>query len=90
MNGVGIKTQVIIKERQRGQISWIRFSEEGARILLKGVETLRRETNKNSRGLEWRENGKRYSLELKKNDASRFLICLVADADGKRHRPFFP
>ena len=67
-----------------------RFSEEGARILIKGVETLRRETNKNSRGLEWRENGKRYSFELKKNDAGRFLICLVVDADGKRHCLFFP
>ena len=40
--------------------------------------------------MEWRENGRRYSLELKKNNAGRFLLCLVADADGKRHRLFFP
>ena len=66
------------------------FSEEGARILLEGAETLRRETDKKSRGLEWRETGSRYSLELKKNDARRFLICLVVDADGKRHRLIFP
>ena len=90
VEGVGRKTQVIITKRRRGQISWIRFSEEGARILLKGVETLRRETNKNSRGLELRENGRRYSLELKKNDAGRFLICSVVDADGKRHCLIFP
>ena len=35
-------------------------------------------------------NGRRYSLELKKNNAGRFLLCLVADADGKRHCLFFP
>ena len=89
VEGEGRKTQVIITERRRGQLSWIRFSEVGARILLKGVGTLRRETNKNSRGLEWRENGRRYSLELQKNDVERFLICSVVDADGKRHRLFF-
>ena len=59
---------MFIIERRRGLISWICFGE-GARILLKGVESFRRETCKSSRGLEWRENGRRYSLELKKNDA---------------------
>ena len=60
---------MFIMERRRGLITWICFGEEGARILLKGVESFRRETCKSSRGLEWRENGRRYSLELKKNDA---------------------
>ena len=81
---------MFITERRRGWISWIRFGEEGARILLKGVESFRKgEACKNSRGLEWRENGRRYSLELKKNDARRFLLCSVADADGKKYHLFF-
>ena len=29
-------------------------------------------------------------MELKKNDAGHFLICSVVDANGKRHRLFFP
>ena len=89
VEGEGRKVQVIITERQRGRSSWIRFGEEGARILLKGVESIRREAGKNSRGVEWRENGRRYSLESSKNDVGRFILCSVANEDGKRHRLFF-
>ena len=35
-------------------------------------------------------NGRRYSLESKKNAAGRFILCSVADEDGKRHCLFFP
>ena len=68
VEGEGRKFQVFITERRRGRSFWIRFGEEGARILLKGVESFKREAGKNSGGLEWRENGRRYSLELRKND----------------------
>ena len=61
--GVARKVQVVITERQRGWSSWIIFGEEGARILLKGFESLRKETDKNGEGLRWRENGRRYGLE---------------------------
>ena len=40
--------------------------------------------------MEWRENGRRYNLELRKNDGGRFILYSVADVDGKRHRLFFP
>ena len=53
---------MLITERRRGRSSWIRFGEEGARILLKSVESLRKEADKNNEGLEWRENGRRYML----------------------------
>ena len=90
VEGEGRKAQVIITERRRGRSSWIRFREEGVRILLKGVESFRRETGKISEGVEWWENGRRYSLDLKENAAGRFILCSVADEDGKRHRMFFP
>ena len=83
MEGEGRKLHVFITERRRGRSSWICFGEEGARILLKGVESFRREASKNGRGLEWGKNGRRYSLELKKNDAGRFILCSVADVHGK-------
>ena len=89
VEGEGRKEQVIIIERRRGRSSWIRFREEGVRILIKGVESFRRETGKISEGVEWRENGRRYSLESKENVAGRFIQCSVADEDGKRHRLFF-
>ena len=88
--GEGIKVQVVITEKRRGRSSWIRFGEEGARILLKGVESFRKEAGKNSGGLEWRENGRRYNLELRKNDGGRFILCSVADVDGKRASIVFP
>ena len=34
--GEGRKAQVIITERRRGRSSWIRFGEEGVKILIKG------------------------------------------------------
>ena len=90
VEGEGRKEQVIIIERRRGRRSWIRFREEGVRILLKGVESFRREAGKTSEGVEWWENGRRYSLDLKENGAGRLIQCSVVDEDGKRHRLFFP
>ena len=90
VEGEGRKEQVIIIERRRGRSSWIRFREEGIRSLIKGVESFRREAGKISEGVEWWENGRRYSLESKENVAGRFIQCSVADKDGKRHRLFFP
>ena len=90
VEGEGRKEQVIITERRRGRSYWIRFREEGVRILIKAVESFRREIGRFSEGVEWRENGRRYSLELKENVAGRFIQCSVADDDGKRHRLLFP
>ena len=88
--GEGRKVQEIITERRGGRSSWIRFGKEGTKILSKGVESFRKEEGKNNRGLEWREDGRRYSLELRKNDGGRFILCSVADLDGRWHRLSFP
>ena len=39
---------------------------------------------------EWKENGRRYSLDCKENTAGRFLLCSVIDEDGKKRKLFFP
>ena len=88
--GVGKKVMVFITERRWGRMSWIRFGEEGAKFLLKSVESLRAEADKNIEGMVWCENGRRYSLKMRKNEHGRFLICSVIDLDGKRHRLLFP
>ena len=41
LEGEGRKMKVFITERSRGRVSWIRFGEEGLKILLKGVDTYR-------------------------------------------------
>ena len=43
MEGEGRKMKVFIMERGRGQVSWIRFGEEGLKIILKGVDSYKRE-----------------------------------------------
>ena len=88
--GEGRKAQVFIKERRRGRSSWIRFGKEGIKILTKGVEFFRRGAGRNSEGLEWRENERRYCLKLRKNEGGRFLLCSVADLDGRWHGLSFP
>ena len=55
-----------------------------------GVESFRNEAAAKRKGYEWKENGRRFSLVCKKNDVGCFILCSVIDADGKRHRLFFP
>ena len=88
--GEGRKAQVFITERIRGRSSWIRFGKEGVKILTKGVESFRRGAGRNSEGLEWRENKRRYCLKLRKNEGGRFILCSVADLDGRWHGLSFP
>ena len=71
-------------------MSWIYFGKEGAKILLKSVVSFRVDADKNKKGVGWCENGRRYSLERRKNEHGRFLLCSVTDLDGKRHKLFFP
>ena len=88
--GVGKQARVIISERRWGRMSWIYFGKEGAKMLLKSVVSFRVDADKNKKGVGWSENGRRYSLEMRKNEYGRFLLCSVTDLDGKRHRLFFP
>ena len=71
-------------------MSWIRFGEEGVKILLNCVELFRAEAVKNNEGLAWSEKGRKYSLRMRKNERGRFLLCSVLDLDGERHSLFFP
>ena len=88
--GVGKRARVIITERRWGRMSWIYFGKEGAKILLKSVVSIRADEDKNKKGVGWCENGRRYRLEMRKNEHGRFLLCSVTDLDGKRHSLLFP
>ena len=43
MEGKDRKMKVFITERRRGRVSWIRFGEESLKIILKGVNSYKRE-----------------------------------------------
>ena len=83
MEGKGKKTKCFITERSRGAASWIRFGVEGMEKLLMGVEECCRVFDTARRTLAWRENGRSFRLESKKNNARRFLLCSVTDGEGK-------
>ena len=86
----GKKVWIVIIERRWSRLSWIRFGEEGVKILLNCDELFRAEAVKNNEGLAWSEKGRKYSLRMRKNERGRFLLCSVLDLDGKRHSLFFP
>ena len=88
--GDGRKAKVIITERRWGRMKWIRFGVDGAKTLLKSVVALRTEADNNLERLGWCENDRRYSLEMRKNQYGRFLLCSVTDLDGRKHRLLFP
>ena len=90
MEGEGKKAKCFITERSRGIASWIRFGVEGMNKLLEGVEECCRVSVSARRPLEWWENGRYFRLERKENNAGRFILCSVNDAEGKKHRLVFP
>ena len=90
MEGEGKKAKWFITERSRGIASWIRFGAEGMNKLLEGVEECCRVSVSARRPLEWWENGRYFRLERKENNAGRFILCSVNDAEGKTHRLAFP
>ena len=89
--GEGRKTKIFITERRRGRSSWIRFGKDGVKILIKGMETYASgEVGRIGGGLEWKENERRYSLKLRKNERGRFILCSVVDLDGIWYGLSFP
>ena len=52
VEGEGRHLRVIITERSRGRVSWIRFGKEGVKVLLKGVVSLINEEVAKRRGYE--------------------------------------
>ena len=90
VEGEGRSLKGYITERRKGVVSWVRFGGEGLRNLLKGVEICCKEGGNSKRIFDWKENGRFYMLESHKNDAGKYLSCLVTDGEGKRHKIFIP
>ena len=64
--------------------SWIRFGGKGLSLLLEGVESCCGLKERTPFKKFWSEGNKDYSLELRRNNAGRFLCCVLRDAENKR------
>ncbi|RVW54310.1 hypothetical protein CK203_068498 [Vitis vinifera] len=86
----GERLKGIIVERSRGFTSWIRFGSFSLRCLLEGVEACCRGVFKQGHAKSWEDGGRRYKLEIRANEAGRYILCSVVDSDLKRFCLVFP
>ena len=87
---VGGKLRGCIWERCKGITSWIRFGDASLSSLLVGVESCCRDRDERSWSLVWEEEGRKYRMERRSNEAGRFLLCSVRDLEAKRFCLIFP
>ena len=77
-------------ERSKGLPSWIRFGKRSLSYLLEGVEAWCRGES-SSRCLKvWEDGGRKFKLQCRSNEASRFLLCSVRDVEAKKYCLVFP
>ena len=94
--GVELKTFEISIEEHKGKVhgkicergpkfsSWIRFGGKGLSLLLEWVESCCGLKERAPFKKFWSEGNRGYCLELRRNNAGRFLFCVVRDAENKR------
>ena len=70
-------------QRCKGITSWIKFGDASLSSLLAGVESCCRDRDDRSWSLVWEE-GRKYRMERRSNEAVRFLLCSVRDLEAKR------
>ena len=85
----GKLTRVITK-RGRGFSSWIRFGERGLSMLLEGVEVCCQKEELKVFNNSWLEGGRSYKLQLRSNEAGRYLWCSVFSAEAHHFVLIFP
>lgn len=70
---------IIIKERRKGAVFWIKFGAVGLRNLCNSVETICREGSKVRRVFDRKED-RSYRVENLENDSVSFILCLKEKA----------
>ena len=70
--------------------SWIRFGGKGLSLLFEGVESCRGLKERAPFRKFWSKGNRGYSLELRRNNARRFLFCVVRNVENKRFSLAFP
>lgn len=87
---VGGKLRGCIWEKCKGISSWIRFGDASLSSLLVGVESCCRDRDDRNWSFAWEEEGRKYRLERRTNEAGRFILCYVRDLEAKRFCLIFP
>lgn len=83
-NRLGGKLQGIILEGSRGFSSWIWFEDLSFSCLLEGVEACWREERVGRFVKCWEDEGRKFRMERRANEAGRFILCSVLDLEAKR------
>ena len=78
------KRRETILERSKDFSSWIRFSENSLSLLLEGVEAWCRGESSSRRLKVWKEEGRKFRMRCRSNEAGRFLLCPVRDVEAKK------
>ena len=86
----GERIKGVIVERSRGFTSWIRFGSLSLCCLLEGVEACCRGVFMQGHVKSWEDGGRRYKLEIRANEAGRYILCSVVDSELKRFCLVFP
>ena len=86
----GERLKGIIVEKSRGFTSWIRFGNLNLCCLLEGVEACCRGELVQRFVKSWDDEGRKFKLESRANEAGRFLLCSVVDSETKRYCLVFP
>ena len=84
------KRRETILERSKDFSSWIRFSENSLSLLLEGVEAWYRGESSSRRSKVWKEEGRKFRMRCRSNEAGRFLLCPVRDVEAKKFCLVFP
>ena len=84
------KRRETILERSKDFSSWIRFSENSLSLLLEGVEAWCRGESSSRRLKVWKEEGRKFRMRCRSNEAGRFLLCPVRDVEAKKFCLVFP
>ena len=84
------KRRETILERNKDFSSWIRFSENSLSLLLEGVEAWCRGESSSRRSKVWKEEGRKFRMRCRSNEAGRFLLCPVRDVEAKKFCLVFP
>ena len=79
----GKKLRGCIWERCKGATSWVRFGDSSLQHLILGIEDCDKISRNQDWFANWEEEGRRYKLERRSNNAGNFLYCSVRDAGWK-------
>lgn len=77
-------------ERRKERRTWIKFGALSLQILLEGIESCCKTSEVKKGVSRWKEVDRRFYLDLRSNEAGKYVQCTVWDSEEKRYSLIFP